>query len=129
MRSLADQRDAMSRELLGLLDRKRKQMASRLDTNTAEYGMRLCFRGFRQFVIAQRHQPFGFPGRGDPHHAGAVAGQGHKYARTLRGMKLGRDISMWSGMADVKGQGCLIEAASPDLDAGGLAAERLPTVG
>ncbi len=36
---------------------------------------------------------------------------------------------MRPGMADVKGQRRLIEVASADLDAGGLAAERLPPVG
>ena len=80
-----------------------------------------CLRGFRQFVIAQRDQPFGFPGGGDPHHAAAVAGQGHEHARTLRGVKLRGDISMRPRMADVEGQRRLVEAAAADLDAGGLA--------
>ena len=43
MRGLADQRDAMLRELPGLLDRQRKQMTSRLDPDAAENGMRSCF--------------------------------------------------------------------------------------
>ena len=91
--------------------------------------MRLPFRGLRQFVVAQRDQPFGLLRRRDPHHAAAVAGQRHEYAGTLRRMKLGGDISMRPGMADVEGQRGLIEFAAPDLDAGGLAAERLPSVG
>ncbi len=74
MRGLADQRDAMLRELPGLLDRKRKQMTSRFDPDTAENGMRLAFGGLGQFAVAQRDQPFGFPGCGNPHHAGSVAG-------------------------------------------------------
>ena len=80
-----------------------------------------CLGGFRQFVVAQRDQPFGFPGRGDPHHAAAVAGQGHEHARAVRGVKLGRDISMRPRMADVEGQRRLVEVAAADLDAGGLA--------
>ena len=68
-------------------------------------------------------------GDAHPHHAAAVAGQRHEHAGTLRGMKLGRDIPMRPRMADVEGQRGLIEFAAPDLDAGGLAAERLPSVG
>ena len=62
MRGFADQRDAMAGELPGLLDRQRKQMPSGLDLDAAENGMRLLFGGLGQFVIAQRHQPFGFLG-------------------------------------------------------------------
>ena len=110
MRGFADQHDASLGELPGLLDAERKQMPSRLDRDAAENGMRLPLRGFRQFVIAQRDQPFGFPGCGDPHHAAAVAGQGNENARTLRGVKLGGDISMRPRMADVEGQRRLVEA-------------------
>src|SRR4030081_262248 len=109
MRGFADQRDTMLSKLSWLFDRQRKQMASRLDSDTAENGMRLPFGGLRQFVIGQCDQPFGFPGCRDPHHAAAVAGQRHKYARTVRRMKLRGDISMRPRMADIEGQRCLIE--------------------
>src|SRR6185295_4695115 len=99
-----------------------------LNTDATENGMRLPFRGLRQFVIAERDQPVGFPGCCDPHHAAAVAGQGNEYARTLRGMKLRGDISMRPRMADVEGQRRLVEGAASDLDAGGLPAQRLPSV-
>ena len=104
-------------------------MASRLDLDAAENGMRLLFGGLRQFVVAQRHQPFGFLRCRDPHHAAAVAGQRHEHAGSLRRMKLGGDISMRPRMADVEGQRGLIEVAALDLDAGGLAAQRMPSVG
>ena len=82
------------RKLSGLFDRKRKQMPSRLDADPAENGMRLRFGGLRQFIVAQRDQPFGLLWRRDPHHAAAVAGQRHEHARPLRRMKLRGDISM-----------------------------------
>jgi len=44
-------------------------------------------------------------------------------------MKLRGDISMRPGMADIESQRGLIELAACDLDAGGLAARRLPSVG
>ena len=78
--------------LLGLLDRQRKQIAPGLDLDAAENGMRLLFGGFGQFVVAQRHQPLGFRGRRNPHHAAAVAGQGHEHAGPVRRMKLGGDV-------------------------------------
>ena len=61
----------------------------------------------------QRHQPLGLLRRRDPYDAGAIAGQRHKYAWALRGMKLRRDISMRPRMADVEGQRRLIEFAAP----------------
>ena len=106
----ANQRDAMPGKLLGLLDRERKQMPSGLDTDAAEDRVRLRFRGFGQFVVAQRDQPLGFLRRRDPHHAAAVAGQRHENAGPLRGVKFGRDISMRPRMADVEGQRGLIES-------------------
>src|SRR3954449_2419123 len=112
MRGLADQRGAVLRELPGLLDCKRKQMPSRFDADTAENGMRLPFGGLRQLVIAQRDQPFCFPGRGNPYHAAALAGQRHEYAWTLRRVKFGRNISMRPRMANVEGQRRLVERAA-----------------
>ena len=47
MGGLANQRDAMLRELSGLLDPERKQMPPGLDRDAAENRMRLLFRGFR----------------------------------------------------------------------------------
>src|SRR6202051_4716764 len=129
MRGLADQGDAMLCDLSGLFDRKRKQMASRLDSDTAENGMRLFFRGLRQIAIAQRDQAISLLWCRDPHHAGAISGQRYKYARTLRRVKLRGDISMRPGMADIESQRRLIEFTALDLDAGGLAAKRLPPVG
>ena len=128
MRGFADQHDTSLGELPGLLDAERKQMPSSLDRDAAENGMRLPLGGLRQFVIAQRDQPFGFLGGGDPHHAAAVAGEGNEYARTLRGVKLGGDISMRPRMADVEGQCRLVERAAADLDAGCLPALRLAAV-
>ena len=61
------------------------------DLDAAENGVRLSFRGLRQFVVAERHQPLGLSGGRNPHHAAAIAGQGHEDARTLRGVKLGGD--------------------------------------
>ena len=90
--------------------------------------MRLLFGGVRQFVVAQRHQPLGFLCGGYPHHAAAVAGQGHEHARTLRRVELGRDILVGAGMADVEGQRRLMQVAAPDVDAGGLAGQRLPSI-
>ena len=87
------------------------------------------FRGFRQFVVAERHQPLGFPGRRDPHHAAAVAGQGHEYARTLRGVKLGGDAVVRPRMGDVERQRRLMQVAAADPDSGRLAGRRLPPVG
>src|ERR1700722_6601157 len=129
MGGFADQRDAMAAELSGLFDHKWKQMPSRFHRDTAENGMRLPFGRFQQFTVGQRHQPFGLAWRGNPHYAAAIAGQWHKYARPLRGVKFRRDISMGPRMADVKGHRGLIEVASPDLDARGLAAKRLPPIG
>jgi len=60
-----------------------KQMASRFDLKTPQNGVRLDFGSLRQFLVAQRLQAFGFLRRGYPHHAAAVAGQRHKYARPL----------------------------------------------
>src|SRR5882762_6892349 len=94
MRGLADQRDTVFGELSDMLDRQRKQMASRFDIDTAENGMGSPFRGLRQLVIGQCNQPFGFAGCSNPHHAAAVAGQRHKYAWASRCMKLRGDISM-----------------------------------
>src|SRR5580704_3315042 len=129
MRGFADQHDATLCDLSGLFDRKREQMPSRLDADTAENGVRLRFRGSRQFTIAQRDQAFGLRWSRNPNHAGAIPGQRYKYARTLWCMKLRGDISMRPGMADIESQRGLIEFAAFDLDAGGLAATRLPSVG
>src|SRR6202021_739036 len=85
--------------------------------------------GLRQFAVAQRDQAFGLLWCRNPYHAGAVTGQRHKYARPLRRMKLRGDISMRPGMADVESQCGLIELAAFDVDAGRLAARRLPSVG
>ena len=74
MCGFADQRDAVMRKLPRLLYRKRKQMTSGLDTDAAENRMRLYLCGIREFVIVQRHTPFGFVWGRDPHHGGAVAG-------------------------------------------------------
>src|SRR5262245_19436277 len=43
-------------------------------------------------------------------------------------MELGRDIQVRSRMADIEGEGALLEFTRRDLDAGGLAAQRMPTV-
>jgi len=51
MGGLADQRDAGFGKLPGVLDRKREQMASRLDADAAEDRMRLLFGGFGQLII------------------------------------------------------------------------------
>ena len=129
MRGFADQCDALPGELPGLLDGQRKQVTAGLDTDTAENGVRLPLGGIREFVIAQRHQPPGFTRGHDPHHAGAVPRQRHEYAGSLRGMKFGGDISMRPRMRDVEGQRGLIEIAALDVDAGGLAAQRMPAIG
>src|SRR5258708_7806755 len=111
MGSLADQRDAGFGKLPGLLDRKGEQMASRFDTDAAENGMRLFFCGLGQLVIGKRHQPFGLLRCCNPDHAGAVAGQRDKYAWTLRGVKLGRDVSVRPRMADIESQRRLMALA------------------
>ena len=129
MSGFADQRDAMLRESSGPLDGKRKQMASRLNADAAENGVRLPFRSFRQLRVGQRAEALGFRRTCNPHHAAAVARQRDEHARSLRRMKLGGDIPMRPGMGDIEGQRRLIEFAAPDLDAGCRATERLAPVG
>ena len=90
--------------------------------------MRLLFGGVRQFVVAERHQPLGFLRGRYPDHAAAVAGQGNEHARTVRRVELGRDVLVRAGMGDVEGQRRLMEVAALDVDAGGLARRRLPSI-
>ena len=108
---------------------KRKFVPARLDRDAAENGMRLLLDGVRQLVVVERDQPLGLLRRRHPDHAAAVAGQGHEHARAVRRVKFGRDVLVRPGMADVEGQRGLVEIAPRHLDAGGLAAQRLPPVG
>ncbi len=129
MGGFADQRDAMAGEFVGAFDRQRKHVASGFDLDAAENGVRLPFRGLGQFVVAERHQPLGLARRGNPHHAAAIAGQGHEHARALRGVKLGRDAVVGPRMRNVERQRRLMQVAASDADPGCRARRRLPSVG
>ena len=60
MRGFADQRDAISRDLCGPLDRKREFVPARLDRGAAEDGVLLLLDGLRELLLGERHQPLGF---------------------------------------------------------------------
>src|SRR3954462_13491688 len=126
MRGLAEQRDAMLRVMRRLLDRKRKQMTSGFNTDAAEYGMRLSFRGVRQLFVAKGFQPLGFHGCRHPNYTAAIARQRHKHARSLRVMELRRNGLMWPRMSDVEGQRGLIEGGRLAVEAGAPREERHP---
>ncbi len=91
--------------------------------------MRARFGGARQFLVTERHQPFCFLWLQYPDHAGAVAGQRDKDARSLRCVKFGRNVVVGTGMADVECQRRLMKFAAVDRNARGLPAERVPAIG
>src|SRR5947209_18335402 len=122
MRGLADQGDSVCREFCRMLDRQRKHMATRLDTQPPKDGMRLPFGGCRKLSIAEHHPPRGLGMRHDPDDAGSIARQRHEHAGALRGVEFRRDVAMRPRMADVEGQRGLLKIAASYLDAGGLAA-------
>src|SRR5262245_47503715 len=106
MRSLANQCNAMTGELSGLLDRERKHMTPRLDMDAAENGMRAFLGRLRQLIVAELGQLLGFLWRSHPYHAASIARQRHENARALRGMKLGRHMIVRPRMRDVECQSC-----------------------
>src|SRR3954471_15861251 len=128
MRGLAEQRDAMLRVMRRLLDRKRKQMTSGFNTDAAEYGMRLSFRGVRQLFVAKGFQPLGFHGCRHPNYTAAIARQRHQHARSLRVIELRRNVLMWPEVSDVEAQGDLDGGAGLAIDASGKRAGALPPV-
>src|SRR3954468_23076885 len=91
--------------------------------------MRLLLDRGGQFLVAQSAKPFGLRRRRDPDDAGAIAGQGHEHARTVRRVELGRDVAMGPRVADVESQRRLGQLAPRHRDAGGFAAKRMPAVG
>ncbi len=103
----------------GLLDRQRKHVATGFDLDAAENGMRLLFRGLRQFVVTERHQPFGFL-RSCETHTTLLRLPG-------RGTNTHGPCGVWNSvemlvvrprMGDVEGQRRLMQVAAADLDPG-----------
>ena len=130
MGGLADQRDAMAGELpagCSIASGNRCRPGSTVTRPRMECD---CFSAASDSSSSsERHQPLRLPSRRrpTPRCSGCRAG-----ARTRTD-----PAAVWNsveiflcgaGMADVEGQRRLMEVAAPDLDAGGFAAQRLPSV-
>ena len=128
-RGFADQHHALLRKLPGPLDGKRKHVTAAFDRHAPENRMRLLLGSLGQFVIAERAEALDILWACDPHHTAASARQGHEHAGAMRGMKFGRYVLVRTRVADIEGEGGLIEVAPADGNAGRLAAQGMSAIG